>query len=66
MTLYMVWKDSNGKYDVVYFKTCTKETAYLGGQDSWWTRSEYRNRTVEVKSRQDLQRIYDTICSLEK
>ena len=57
MTIYMVWKDSNGTYDVLYFKPEQKLCAYLGNQDSWWTRPEYIGRTVEVKRRVDLERM---------
>ena len=56
-TIYMVWKDTDGKYDILYFKPDTKKMAYLGGQDNWWMEDRYRNRTVEVRRRADLERM---------
>ena len=58
MTIYMVWKNSTGKYDVLTMKPEKKLCSYIGNQDSWWTRPEYIIRTVEVKKRADLQKMY--------
>ncbi len=64
MKIFMVWKDADGKYDVLYFKPFEMETAYLCGQTDWWKEERYYCRTVEVTSDKELLRMHRYLLGL--